>query len=616
MDNPLIENEETEPISSPILSPTVTSSLLNQETLGNENHNINNNDNDSGNNNIKIKNKEEELEELEEININQAIITNGGSEEEEDDDDQENEEIDNNGSLIKLPKKYEVSFSNYIMISHLITRMGDKSWAFIIPLFLITLSPNSLIPVSVFGLSQYLFRLVFGPTIGKMTDKYKKVQIIKLGIFSQAFAIGLSCIILFILFKHVGIIENSSSTSPTSSTSTSISLSTSAESSTLFSSDLSIFLFILLLLLSSIHSLATQMMDISVERKWTPSIVKRDTRLTKVNTRMRQIDLGTEMLAPFLAGLIAELCGATSFIWIGVFNFFSFFPQYILLKIVYDRVSVLNLKIDKEGLIDFKDGKDLSTIVYGDDDDDDDDDDDNNMEKNLKSKKSFKEFLMGEWNPFTNIIKGWIVFKRQSVFLVILAYCLLWFTILSPHDSILTAYLSNKGYSYIELSIFRGLGAIFGLGSTLLYNRLLKSKRVFKDNMNKLSLFYILEEGIFVLISGLFFSSSNWLKYIFMVSIILSRCGLYGFEITEIHYVQRLVHHSERGLVSGVESSLCSLAVLIMFIISSSLQSTNNFFILIWVSISFVLAGGLSFFIWFLKYNDIDKNINKNSSTI
>ncbi|EAL68510.1 hypothetical protein DDB_G0278675 [Dictyostelium discoideum AX4] len=579
MESPLIENEEVEPISLSVVASTETSK--NEKTLGNE---------------INIKDKDDE--ELEEININQAIITNGDDDDDDDDDDEEDNNQYNNGTLIKLPKKYERSFSNYIMISHLITRMGDKSWAFIIPLFLITLSPNSLIPISVFGLSQYLFRLLFGPTIGKMTDKYKKVQIIKLGIFSQAFAIGLSCIILFILFKHVGVIENST-TSSTSSTSTS--------SSTLFSSDLSIFLFILLLLLSSIHSLATQMMDISVERKWTPSIVKRDSILTKVNTRMRQIDLGTEMLAPFLAGLVAQLCGATAFIWIGVFNFFSFFPQYILLKIVYDRVSVLNLKIDKEGLIDFKDGCDLSTFIYGGGGGDDDD------QSNLKTKKSFKQFLMGEWNPFTNIIKGWIVFQRQSVFLVILAYCLLWFTILSPHDSILTAYLSNQGYSYIELSIFRGLGAIFGLGSTLLYNRLLKSKNVFKDNMNKLSLFYILEEGIFVLISGLFFASSlsNWVnKYIFMISIILSRCGLYGFEITEIHYVQRLVHHSERGLVSGVESSLCSLAVLIMFIISSSLQSTNNFFILIWISISFVLTGGLSFFVWFLKYNNIDKNLN------
>ncbi|KAM9982500.1 hypothetical protein ACTFIZ_007021 [Dictyostelium cf. discoideum] len=572
MESPLIDNEEVEPISS-AATPTETSK--NEKTLGNDN----------------IKDNEE----LEEININQAIITNGDDDDNDDNDDDDNN--NNNGILIKLPKKYEISFSNYIMVSHLITRMGDKSWAFIIPLFLITLSPNSLIAVSVFGLSQYLFRLLFGPTIGKMTDKYKKVQIIKLGIFSQAFAIGLSCIILFILFKHVGVIENSTSTS-----------TTSTSTSTLFSSDLSIFLFILLLLLSSIHSLATQMMDISVERKWTPSIVKRDSILTKVNTRMRQIDLGTEMLAPFLAGLVAQLCGASAFIWIGVFNFLSFFPQYILLKIVYDRVSVLNLKIDKEGLIDFKDGCDLSRFIYGSGGDDDDEE----VGGNLKSKKSFKQFLMGEWNPIANIIKGWIVFQRQSVFLVILAYCLLWFTILSPHDSILTAYLSNQGYSYIELSIFRGLGAIFGLGSTLLYNRLLKSKNIFKDNMNKLSLFYIVEEGIFVLISGLFFASSgnSTKKYIFMISIILSRCGLYGFEITEIHYVQRLVHHSERGLVSGVESSLCSLAVLIMFIISSSLQSTNNFFILIWISISFVLVGALSFFIWFLKYNNIDKNLN------
>ncbi|EGC34878.1 hypothetical protein DICPUDRAFT_34300 [Dictyostelium purpureum] len=467
----------------------------------------------------------------------------------------------------KMTEEQEESLSYYIMLSHFITRMGDRGWEFIVPLFLIFLSPKSLIPVSLFGLSTTLVRIFFGTTIGNMADKYKKLQIIKLGVTGQAVSIGSSCIFLYLLFK----INNAS-------------LESQKENGTnvLFDDNTSVTLFCLLLFSSALHSLSGQLMDISVERKWTPSFIKHDTVLTRVNTRMRQIDLSTEVLAPFLAGLITNRENPNSFLLIGLFNFVSFFPQYILLKIVYDKVSPLGLKVDDKSQIDFTDGLDLSNITT--------------EFKDLRNK-SLKEIVLGEWNPLTNIIVGWRLFYQQNVFLIMVAYILLWFTVLSPHDSILTAYLSNNGYSDPELGLFRGLGAVFGLGSTLLFGRVVK----LLGNITNAALGYILEEGILVLLAGFFFSSISDTKYVFMLSIIFSRCGLYGFELTEIHFVQRQVPDNIRGVVSGVESSLCSLATLSVFVVSIIINSIDQFYILVWGSILFVNLGWISIVLWRIK---------------
>jgi len=58
-----------------------------------------------------------------------------------------------------------------------------------------------------------------------------------------------------------------------------------------------------------------------------------------MNTRMRQIDLVTEIVSPFLVGLLLVIPGVSSLIAVAVValvNFATFFPQYKLLAIVYD----------------------------------------------------------------------------------------------------------------------------------------------------------------------------------------------------------------------------------------------------------------------------------------
>ncbi|EGG19058.1 hypothetical protein DFA_02302 [Cavenderia fasciculata] len=481
--------------------------------------------------------------------------------------------------------KVEEECSKYMLISHFITRMGDRGWEFVIPLILIYISPNSLIPTTLFGLSVTIVRILFGTTIGHMTDNYKKLLVIKVGIIGQLLSIGLSCIILFKLVN----MKNDD-------------LETRCLVDNIFCSGLSSFLFFVLLTLAGTHSVSSLIMDISVERKWVPAICKKT--LSKTTSRMKQVDLSTEVLAPFIAGLIATFYQLDKFtesyklennnsstnhssssssnsssssvsshgplfvfMIIGLFNFFSFAPQYFFLHRVESICRQHSFNIDSNLSQELIELQQPNNQINNSQEEMISNDIDIELLE-LKKRHSLKQviienIIIGEWNPLRNIIKGWRTFIQQErVYLMILAYVCLWFTLLSPHDPILTAYLSTHGYNYLDLSIFRGLGALFGLAATFSYTPLMRRF----GGLNNTATFYIFEESVLIFLAAILFSwieSSYPAKYIFLVLIVLSRCGLYGFEICEINYVQRVVPDNVKGIVSGFESSLTNLAMLI-----------------------------------------------------
>ncbi|GAM17897.1 hypothetical protein SAMD00019534_010720 [Acytostelium subglobosum LB1] len=495
-----------------------------------------------------------------------AILTDVHLEDHDNDDEDESQ---------YLPLEVEKIVSYYMLISHLITRMGDKMWEFIVPLTLIVITPKSLVPSSLYGLAITLVSILLGPTVGRLIDIERKLKMIRIGVALQALSIGTSGTMLFFLMKQ----------------------STKYESVRLdiFGNVPSTLMFLTLLFSSSLHSIAAQIMNISVERKWVPAVIKRDSSLTRMNTRMRQIDLITEVSAPFIAGLltvIPKVSALNAFVAIAAFNFASFFPQFYFLQVVHQLVPSLNNRNNAVAMDQLnQEQQDLEysevqlELPNGAD-----------QQPSTGRSCSWRTIILGEWNPITNIVKGWRLFIRQPVFLVIMAFVFLWFTILSPHDPLLTAYLSSAGYTNLQLGIFRGIGALFGLISTLLFEPLVR-----RFDMINTATIYIIEEGVTVLLAGLVFTllpSTTVTKYIFLVLIVVSRVGLYGFEIGEIHFVQRGVKDEIRGNISGVESSLTSLAMLTVFAGGLIVNSTSNFWILVWVSIAFINLGGVTLLVW------------------
>ena len=81
---------------------------------------------------------------------------------------------------------------------HLVSNLqGDKMWEFIIPLVLIAIAPNTLIPAALFGLVTTLVRVLFGTSIGHQIDvRGRLTSALLLCNFHPAFA----CCFFFVFF--------------------------------------------------------------------------------------------------------------------------------------------------------------------------------------------------------------------------------------------------------------------------------------------------------------------------------------------------------------------------------------------------------------------------------
>lgn len=292
-------------------------------------------------------------------------------------------------------------------------------------------------------------------------------------------------------------------------------------------------------------------MDIAVANDLVPSVIpKKD--LPKFNSHLRQVDLVTEVFSPIFAGLLLSLSSLSSpltgIAFVIAWNLISFIPELcILTGIVKKDVSL-------------DDPKSL----------------------NISSTESlYKKF-----------INGWDLFQKSSVYWVVLAYACLWITVLSPHGVLLTAYL-KAGWKIPEyiIGLFRASGAIFGLMATILYPTL--HRRYGLISAGKI---FILFQGLMVILAFIFsLSMETHYQYLFMIFILFSRIGLYGFGLAETEMRQILIPVGERGRINGVSQALTSFATVLVYGLGILFSNTESFIYLVGISALSVVVGGLIF---------------------
>lgn len=313
--------------------------------------------------------------------------------------------------------------------------------------------------------------------------------------------------------------------------------------------------FLFLIIGGILSSLGSSFMDISIANDLVPSSFQGDT-LTKFNSHLRQVDLFTEVASPILAGLLLVVewnsRALAGFFFVGIWNIISFFPEYLLLKSIFrERPDLHHKKIQIQA----------ST-----------------------TKPSFFQ-----------LFRGWRTFFREPVSLAVLAYAILWLSVLSPHGVLLTAYLKDawKLPEWI-IGSFRGAGALFGLASTILFPR-----GVRKWGLKQASLIFLGFQSL-TLIAGyiLFLQNEFWGQMGFLLLILFSRIGLYGFSLGEMQIRQEGIREEVRGEVNGFANALTGVATLGLFASGVILPSTEDFQILILSSVVFVVIAFLIFLFW------------------
>jgi iron-regulated transporter 1 len=409
-----------------------------------------------------------------------------------------------------------MSIQSKILFSRFLTRFGDQAWDFAVPLVLIQLFPGQIQLVSFLYLFSKIVQVFKGPSFQKKIDHKDRLSIYKIGIGYQTIAMFFMWLLISLLFinqiNHTFLQR--------------------------------ILIFLAFGALSAMANLGSSLMDTSVGFDLAVDLLDQN-ELTEFNSRLKRLDLLTEVTAPIFTGLILSLFMVKSdligFTLIALLNLFTFLPEFLLLR------SVPNINKGKEVL-----SKD-------------------------SEEKSFIETLKISYSEL----------KGKSYTPVIISYALLWLSILSPHGVLLTSYLKDGAkVSEFTIGLFRGAGAVFGLIPTFLYP-ILKSKM----GITKASRLLLTTQFVCVFFAGISFYFVNSSIYPFLILILFSRIGLYGYSIGETELRQALIPREKRGIVNGVANSITSLATLVLFFLGTVFGSFNNFGILIAISIISIALG-------------------------
>lgn len=307
----------------------------------------------------------------------------------------------------------------------------------------------------------------------------------------------------------------------------------------------------LLILGGTLSSLGASVMDIAVANDLVPTVLPME-RLPKFNSRIRQTDLLTEIAAPVLAGLILmikiDAIPHTGFFFIACWNVMTFLPEFFLLNSILKANPKFNVK---------------ASVPKGE-----------------------------KINPIKKLAAGWSDFRALPVSASIMAFSLLWITVLSPYSVILTAYF-KAGWNLpeSEIGVFRGLGALFGLIATLIYPWLRKTKSTVASSQ-----YLIVYQAITVVFCLFFFlEASQASKYLFMLFIMLSRVGLWGFSLGEVEMRQKFIPENIRGKINGVASSMNSFASLLVYSLGILWASPVDFKYLVYLSTGAVVIAAIYF---------------------
>ncbi len=306
-------------------------------------------------------------------------------------------------------------------------------------------------------------------------------------------------------------------------------------------------------------SIGSNFMDIAIANDLVPSSLSKED-LPSFNSKLRQIDLFTEFGSPILAGLLLifelENFMLFGFSLVALWNLASFFPEYWLLKEIFRNKPSL-------------------------------------MEKFVTVDETKKSTFIKKLSD------GWKSFFKEPIAIVAIAYACLWLSVLSPHGVLLTGFLKD-GWRLPEwgIGLFRGFGGFFGLLATILFPKIAN-----RYGVEKGSRAFLLFQ-LFAVTMALMCFSQNGLTFqiAFLVLILLSRVGLYGFSLGEMQLRQVNIKEEVRGEFNGFATALTGIATIGLYASGALLPTTSDFKFLVMVSVFMVFVSFGFFEYWIKRY--------------
>jgi iron-regulated transporter 1 len=403
--------------------------------------------------------------------------------------------------------------------------------------------------MSIYAVVRSAAAIVLSPAVGSWIDTGDRLKVVRFSILGQRLAVAASCGIFWAMHEKKDL-----------------------------GPKLKTALFAVAVVLSCVEKLCSIMNLVSVERDWVV-VITQDNEVARrlLNARMRRIDLICKLVGPLVISLVN---GASTIvaIWVTLgMNCGSVLVEYFAIATVFKKVPALRRTVPR----DTEEGIELQSATAG-----------------FNPLPVRKRLLKGLQPVGSRLVplKSLPLYFRHPAFLPSISLSLLYFTVLSFSGQMIT-FLLAVGYTSIYVGVARTISTIFELSATWIAPRIQKRIGAVRGGIwflswqmvwlaGALSWFFAGSEGLAR--TGVFAASG------LVGGVILSRIGLWGFDLCAQSIVQEEVDEDSRGAFSTVEASFQNLFELLSYVSTIAFARPDQFQWPVVISVGAVyVAGGL-----------------------
>ena len=379
-----------------------------------------------------------------------------------------------------------------LYVSHFLSAWNSRLIEFGSVLFLSTLYPSTLLPSSIYALVRALSAVVFSSYVGHLVDRTGRLTVIRLSIAGQRIATASTCVLLYLL---------------------TVSDRTPSRAWPLL---------LAMAVLACVERLSATMNTIAVERDWVIVMAGKSVQhLQTMNSQMRRIDLSCKLIAPLMIALIDGYLTKVAIIVTLSVAVVSLPLEYILISKVYHAIEELHIR--------------------------------SRIRRDCESSTaatSILSYLSRSVHHTASDLKYYITHKA---FLPSISLALLYLTVLSFGGQMIN-YLISLSYSSTSIGILRTLSAICELSATFLAPLVMD-----RIGAIRAGIWFLNTQLLFIGIAAasLWFTShatASLTNIVFLASVILSRVGLWGFDLSAQILIQEDVEFDSRGKFSAIEA--------------------------------------------------------------
>jgi solute carrier family 40 (iron-regulated transporter), member 1 len=437
--------------------------------------------------------------------------------------------LDSEGGVIQLSSNALSATAGRLYVSHFLSTWNSRVFEFGAVLYLATMFPHTLLPMSVYALCRGMAAVIFAPAVGRYIDTGERLHVVRASIVLQRIAVAVSCAILWLM--AVGFADHP----PLKAT-----------------------LLGMLSMIACVEKLASMMNLLAVERDWVVVVAgQSEHALRELNSQMRRIDLICKLVGPFIISIIDSYSTRFAIVVNLGMNLFSLPIEYYTIRQVYRSTLALT-----------------------------------------RAKPVSNEAQIQSWSRTLALLRRQICeYVGHPVVRPSLAGALLYLTVLSFSGQMVT-YLLAMGFTSTQVALARTVSVVFEISATWIAPWMMSRVGAVRSGIWFLSS-QMLCLGIGTVLFS-FLPSTMGAAGGLVAGTVLSRVGLWGFDLSSQVIVQEEVEAERRGSFAAIEASLQNIFELCSFAITIVFSRPEQFHWPVYMSCAAVYVAGV-LYAWFVR---------------